>query len=155
MTGSMELQPDNGPRLSISIGPGSNDAVGSRQEFARRFAEEIRKLTGNMKGDHREKTGGLIVRMPEATGLAKVGSKLSLWSLKSEWRPAADDRVWTMRWELARNSLGLRRRYREVARNTSRDRQKKIVRLAAGHARGCRIAGVILLSLVVKYDCNP
>ncbi|RWW39727.1 hypothetical protein BHE74_00054916 [Ensete ventricosum] len=81
MTGSMELQPDNGPRLSISIGPGSNDAVGSRQEFAWRFAEEIRKLTGNMKGDHREKTGGLIVRMPEATGLAKVGSKLSLWSL--------------------------------------------------------------------------
>ncbi|RWW55725.1 hypothetical protein BHE74_00037602 [Ensete ventricosum] len=28
--------------------------VGSHQEFVRRFAEGIGKLTGNMKGDHRE-----------------------------------------------------------------------------------------------------
>ncbi|RRT40324.1 hypothetical protein B296_00039864, partial [Ensete ventricosum] len=30
----------------------SDDAVGSCQKFARRFAEEIRKLAGNTKGDH-------------------------------------------------------------------------------------------------------
>ncbi|RRT46054.1 hypothetical protein B296_00021309 [Ensete ventricosum] len=57
------------------------DAVGSRQEFARRFVKGIGKLIGNMKGGHREKTGGLIARIPEATELTKVGSKLSLWSL--------------------------------------------------------------------------
>ncbi|RRT54839.1 hypothetical protein B296_00013131 [Ensete ventricosum] len=44
--GSMELQPDNGPS--------SDDEVGSRREFARRFAEGIGKLTGNTKGDHWE-----------------------------------------------------------------------------------------------------
>ncbi|RRT34747.1 hypothetical protein B296_00040821 [Ensete ventricosum] len=67
--------------LSLGIGPGSDDAVGSRQEFARRFAEGIGKLVGNMKGDCRKKTKGLITRMQEATGLVEVGSKLSLWSL--------------------------------------------------------------------------
>ncbi|RWW21337.1 hypothetical protein GW17_00014517 [Ensete ventricosum] len=51
----------------------------SRREFARRFTEEIGKLAGNMKGDHRKKTEGLTARMSEATGLAEVGSKLSLW----------------------------------------------------------------------------
>ncbi|RRT51726.1 hypothetical protein B296_00024468 [Ensete ventricosum] len=84
MTRSMELQPDNGPRSSLGIGPGSDDAVESRREFARRFTEEIGKLAGNMKGDHREKTEGLTARMSEAIGLAKVGSKLNLWSLSVE-----------------------------------------------------------------------
>ncbi|RWW05884.1 hypothetical protein GW17_00030816 [Ensete ventricosum] len=74
----MELQPDSGSRSSLGIGLGSDDVVESRREFARRFAEEIGKLIGNRKGDHRKKTEGLAVRMPEATGLAKVGSKLSL-----------------------------------------------------------------------------
>ncbi|RRT42968.1 hypothetical protein B296_00043405 [Ensete ventricosum] len=69
MTGSIELQPDNGPRSSLGIGPGSDDAVGSRREFARKFVEGIGKLAGNMKGDHWEKTGGLAARMSEATGL--------------------------------------------------------------------------------------
>ncbi|RWW36792.1 hypothetical protein BHE74_00058155 [Ensete ventricosum] len=32
----------------------SDDEVGSRQEFTKRFTEGIRKLTGNMKGDRRE-----------------------------------------------------------------------------------------------------
>ncbi|RWW39838.1 hypothetical protein BHE74_00054792 [Ensete ventricosum] len=77
----MELQPDNGPRSSLGIGPSSDDAVGSRQEFARRFVERIKKRVGNMKGDHRKKTIALVARMPEATEMAKVGSKLSLWSL--------------------------------------------------------------------------
>ncbi|RRT32270.1 hypothetical protein B296_00038783 [Ensete ventricosum] len=74
----MELQRDNGPRSCLGIGPGSDNAVGSRREFSRRFTEKIRKLAANMKGDHREKAGGLAVRMSEATRLAKVGSKLSL-----------------------------------------------------------------------------
>ncbi|RWW42431.1 hypothetical protein BHE74_00052028 [Ensete ventricosum] len=74
MSGSMELQPDNGSRSSIGIRPGSDDVVGSRREFPRRFAKGIGKLTGNMKGDHREKTRGLTAGIPEAIGLAKVGN---------------------------------------------------------------------------------
>ncbi|RWW04681.1 hypothetical protein GW17_00032072 [Ensete ventricosum] len=50
----MKLQPDDGPRYSLGIGPSSDDAVGSRRKFARRFVEGIRKLTGNVKGDHRK-----------------------------------------------------------------------------------------------------
>ncbi|RRT48768.1 hypothetical protein B296_00029053 [Ensete ventricosum] len=52
----MKLQPDDGPKSSLGIGSGSDDAVGFRREFARRFAGEIEKLTGNTSGDHREKT---------------------------------------------------------------------------------------------------
>ncbi|RZS02855.1 hypothetical protein BHM03_00032965 [Ensete ventricosum] len=78
MLGAMKLQPNNGPRSSLGIGPSSDDAVGSRREFARRFAEGIGKLAGNMKGDHHEKTKGFAARMPEATRLTKVRSKLSL-----------------------------------------------------------------------------
>ncbi|RWW36404.1 hypothetical protein BHE74_00058582, partial [Ensete ventricosum] len=44
----------NRPRSSLGIRPGSNDVVGFRREFARRFTEGIRKLTGNTSGDHRE-----------------------------------------------------------------------------------------------------
>ncbi|RZR73471.1 hypothetical protein BHM03_00024773 [Ensete ventricosum] len=51
MVGSMKLQPDDGPRYSLGIELSSNDAVGSRWKFARRFTEGIRKLTGNAKGD--------------------------------------------------------------------------------------------------------
>ncbi|RRT34974.1 hypothetical protein B296_00039766 [Ensete ventricosum] len=76
-----KLSGNNGSRSSLGIEPGSNDAVGSRWEFARRFAEGIGKLARNMKGDHWEKTKGLAVRMSKATGFMKVGSKLSLWSL--------------------------------------------------------------------------
>ncbi|RWV88178.1 hypothetical protein GW17_00049759 [Ensete ventricosum] len=54
MAGSMKLQLDDGPRYGLGIGPSSDDAVGSRQKFARRFAEGIGKLTGNAKGDHQE-----------------------------------------------------------------------------------------------------
>ncbi|RWV77964.1 hypothetical protein GW17_00061139 [Ensete ventricosum] len=50
----MKLQPDYGPRYSLGIGPSSDDVVGSRWKFARRFVEGIGKLTGNAKGDRRE-----------------------------------------------------------------------------------------------------
>ncbi|RZR90280.1 hypothetical protein BHM03_00018133 [Ensete ventricosum] len=71
MTGAMELQPNNRPRSSLGIGPGSDDAVGFRREFTRRFTEGIGKLVGNTPRDHREKTGRLIASMLEATGLAE------------------------------------------------------------------------------------
>ncbi|RWV94534.1 hypothetical protein GW17_00042918 [Ensete ventricosum] len=70
----MELQPDDRPRSSLGIGPGLNDAVEPRKEFARRFVEGIGKLTENTPGDHRKKTIGLIARMPKTVGLG--GSKL-------------------------------------------------------------------------------
>ncbi|RWV91074.1 hypothetical protein GW17_00046670 [Ensete ventricosum] len=51
----MELQPDDGPRSSLSIGPGSDDAMGPRREFARRFAEGIGKLARSTLGNHRRR----------------------------------------------------------------------------------------------------
>ncbi|RRT41557.1 hypothetical protein B296_00039265 [Ensete ventricosum] len=54
MAGSMKLQPDDGPRYSLGIGPSLDDMVGSRQKFARRFAEAIGKLAGNVKEDRRK-----------------------------------------------------------------------------------------------------
>ncbi|RZR93541.1 hypothetical protein BHM03_00022062, partial [Ensete ventricosum] len=54
MAGSMKLQPDDGPRYSLGIGPSSDDAVRSHRKFARRFAEGIEKLARNAKGDRRE-----------------------------------------------------------------------------------------------------
>ncbi|RRT48058.1 hypothetical protein B296_00025143 [Ensete ventricosum] len=43
----MKLQPDNGPRSSLGIGPGLDDVVGPRRKFARRFTEGIGKLARN------------------------------------------------------------------------------------------------------------
>ncbi|RWW68713.1 hypothetical protein BHE74_00023752 [Ensete ventricosum] len=71
MTGVMELQPDDGPRSSLGIRPSSDYAVGFHREFARRFAEGIGKLAGNMSGDRRKKTIGLTARMPEAARLGE------------------------------------------------------------------------------------
>ncbi|RWW81570.1 hypothetical protein BHE74_00010016 [Ensete ventricosum] len=73
ITGAMKLQPNDGPRLSLGIGPGSDDVVGSPM-FDRRFTEGIRKLTGNTSGDRQKKTGRLIARMSKAVGLAGVRS---------------------------------------------------------------------------------
>ncbi|RZR73546.1 hypothetical protein BHM03_00025434 [Ensete ventricosum] len=50
----MKLQPNDGPRYSLGIGLSSDDTVGSRRKFARRFTEGIEKLAGNAKGDHRK-----------------------------------------------------------------------------------------------------
>ncbi|RWW08770.1 hypothetical protein GW17_00027772 [Ensete ventricosum] len=74
MTEAIELQLDDGPRSSLGITPGSDDAVGPRREFARRFAEGIGKLARNTPRDRRKKTIGLIARMSEAAGLARVRS---------------------------------------------------------------------------------
>ncbi|RWW41597.1 hypothetical protein BHE74_00052906, partial [Ensete ventricosum] len=60
MTGAMELQPDDGPRSSLGIGSGLDDAVEPRQEFARRFTERIGKLAGNTPGDRRKNTIRLV-----------------------------------------------------------------------------------------------
>ncbi|RRT43962.1 hypothetical protein B296_00019080 [Ensete ventricosum] len=40
----------------LGIGPGWDDVVGPRREFAQRFAEGIEKLTGSTLGDYRKKT---------------------------------------------------------------------------------------------------
>ncbi|RZR94894.1 hypothetical protein BHM03_00023666 [Ensete ventricosum] len=48
----------DGPRSSLGIGSGLDDAVEPRREFARRFAEGIGKLARNTPGDHRKKTIG-------------------------------------------------------------------------------------------------
>ncbi|RWW17039.1 hypothetical protein GW17_00019051 [Ensete ventricosum] len=70
MTEPIELQPDDGPRSSLGIGPSSDDAVGPHRKVARRFIEGTRKLARNMSGDRQKKIGRLTVRMLEATRLA-------------------------------------------------------------------------------------
>ncbi|RRT85163.1 hypothetical protein B296_00008955 [Ensete ventricosum] len=75
MTEVMELQPDDGPRSSLSIGPGFGRCSGISPKFARRFAEGIGKLTGNTSGDRRKKTKRLTTRMSEATGMAGLEMK--------------------------------------------------------------------------------
>ncbi|RWV94955.1 hypothetical protein GW17_00042460 [Ensete ventricosum] len=69
MTGEMKLQPNDGPRLSLSIGPGFGRCSGISPEFTRRFTEGIGKLARNMLGDCRKKTIGLTARIPEAARL--------------------------------------------------------------------------------------
>ncbi|RRT32281.1 hypothetical protein B296_00048181 [Ensete ventricosum] len=74
----MELQPDDGPRSSLSIRPGFGRCSRISSEFARGFTEGIEKLARNMLGDCRTKTIGLVVRMSEATRLAGVLSTVDL-----------------------------------------------------------------------------
>ncbi|RRT45384.1 hypothetical protein B296_00029210 [Ensete ventricosum] len=57
-------------------GRSSDDAVGPRQEFVRRFVEGIRKLAGNTLGDCWKKTVRFIARMPEATELGGTGKSM-------------------------------------------------------------------------------
>ncbi|RRT61009.1 hypothetical protein B296_00035021 [Ensete ventricosum] len=77
----MKLQPDNGPRSSLGIGLGLDDAVGPRREFTRRFAKGIRKLAGSTPGDHWKKTGDLPQECWRLPDWRKLGLSLSLWSL--------------------------------------------------------------------------
>ncbi|RWV93556.1 hypothetical protein GW17_00043981 [Ensete ventricosum] len=66
------VQTNDEPRSSLGIGPGSDDTVGHRREFARRFAKGIGKLARNTLGDRRKKTGRLTARMSEAARLVGV-----------------------------------------------------------------------------------
>ncbi|RZR79306.1 hypothetical protein BHM03_00004995 [Ensete ventricosum] len=70
MIGAMELQPDDGPRSSLSIRPGFKRCNGISLKFTRRFVEGIGKLAGNTPRDHRKKTKRLAARMSEVAGLA-------------------------------------------------------------------------------------
>ncbi|RRT45085.1 hypothetical protein B296_00054572, partial [Ensete ventricosum] len=63
---AMELQPDDGPRSSLSIGPEFRQCSGISPKFARRFDEGIGKLARNTPGDYRKKTIGLAARMSKA-----------------------------------------------------------------------------------------
>ncbi|RRT36817.1 hypothetical protein B296_00031358 [Ensete ventricosum] len=54
MTEEMKLQPYDGPRSSLSIGPEFGQCSGISLEFARRFAKRIGKLVGNTPGDYRK-----------------------------------------------------------------------------------------------------
>ncbi|RWW40805.1 hypothetical protein BHE74_00053743 [Ensete ventricosum] len=57
----------------------SDDAVGSRRKFAKRFAERIGKLAGNTKGDRWKKDRRTYPKMPEAVGLCgKSGQRPAL-----------------------------------------------------------------------------
>ncbi|RRT55613.1 hypothetical protein B296_00017087 [Ensete ventricosum] len=62
----------DGPRSSLSIGPGFKRCSGISPKFASRFAEGIGKLARNTPGDRRKKTKRLTARMSEAAGLVGV-----------------------------------------------------------------------------------
>ncbi|RZS22930.1 hypothetical protein BHM03_00055767 [Ensete ventricosum] len=79
MTRSINLQPDDGPRHSLGIRPSSDDELGSRLKFARRFAEGIGKLAGNAKGDRQEEDGRTCHKI--------VGSCRSMWECRRVNRP--------------------------------------------------------------------
>ncbi|RWW03920.1 hypothetical protein GW17_00032892 [Ensete ventricosum] len=79
MTGSMKLQPDDGPRYNLGIGSSSDNAVGSHRKFARRFAEGIGKLARNVKGDHRKEDRRTCCKI--TGGCRSIG----------EWRAVAFD----------------------------------------------------------------
>ncbi|RWW00801.1 hypothetical protein GW17_00036205 [Ensete ventricosum] len=95
---------DNGPRSSLGIGPSLDDEVGSRREFAKRFAEGIGKLVGNMKGDRQEEDwrtccknarGYWIMREIRATAnnFRRVncpGGRKTTHAIEFGWRPVAD-----------------------------------------------------------------
>ncbi|RZS18799.1 hypothetical protein BHM03_00051132 [Ensete ventricosum] len=96
-TGAIELQPDDGPRSSLGIRPGSDDAAGPRREFTRRFAKGIGKLAWNTPGERRKKTRRLAARMPEAVGLAgipvgkpPVSGDWTARTLEIGWLPTAE-----------------------------------------------------------------
>ncbi|RWV89573.1 hypothetical protein GW17_00048274 [Ensete ventricosum] len=78
MTGAIELQPDDGLRSSLSIGPGFRRCSEISPKFARRFAEGIGKFARNTPGDYRKKTRRLAERMSKAAGLAGQQSPLLL-----------------------------------------------------------------------------
>ncbi|RWW02417.1 hypothetical protein GW17_00034494 [Ensete ventricosum] len=96
-TGAIELQPDDGPRSSLGIRPGSDDAAGPRREFTRRFAKGIGKLAWNTPGERRKKTRRLAARMPEAVGLAGV----------RRTGPYRRTEIWPIRYDMRYNSVCL------------------------------------------------
>ncbi|RWV83089.1 hypothetical protein GW17_00055352 [Ensete ventricosum] len=61
MTGAMTLQPDDGPRSSLSIGPGFGRCSGISSKFTRRFTKGIGKLAGT----RREITGRRSDDLPQ------------------------------------------------------------------------------------------
>ncbi|RZS06504.1 hypothetical protein BHM03_00037161 [Ensete ventricosum] len=69
MIGAMELQPNDEPRSSLSIGPGFRRCSGISSEFARRFVRRDREARWEHVGRYRKKTIGLTARMPEAAKL--------------------------------------------------------------------------------------
>ncbi|RRT31755.1 hypothetical protein B296_00054375 [Ensete ventricosum] len=72
----------------------SDDAVGFRREFAKRFTEGIEKLIGNTLGDHQEKTRGKYTegyRIGGSKSLVSDGCTTA--TQVFEWLTAADPPV--------------------------------------------------------------
>ncbi|RWW66068.1 hypothetical protein BHE74_00026583 [Ensete ventricosum] len=89
---------DDGPRYSLGIGPSSDDAVGSYRKFVRRFAEGIRKHTGNAKGDRQEedrrtcrKIAGGCRSMRECRWVNRPNGGWTACTTYYGWRPSIDD----------------------------------------------------------------
>ncbi|RRT34101.1 hypothetical protein B296_00054889 [Ensete ventricosum] len=93
MIGAIELQPDDGPRSSLGIGPGSEDVVGSRRHSLGDSPKGSGSSLGTRTGDHRKKTERLATRLPEATGLVGAGRlnrpDLEIWVLRAVEPPRA------------------------------------------------------------------
>ncbi|RRT83697.1 hypothetical protein B296_00016947 [Ensete ventricosum] len=97
MAGTMELQLDNEPRSSLSIGSRFGRYGGFRREFARRFVEGIGKLAGNTLGDHRGEDEKICRKYAEVTGLAELNQltkELVNIKLKPEFEKWREPLLW-------------------------------------------------------------
>ncbi|RWW01350.1 hypothetical protein BHE74_00043920 [Ensete ventricosum] len=146
MTGAIELQPDKRPRSSLGIGPGSDDAVGPRREFARRFVEGIGKLTGNMLGDYQRKTIGLAAKMPEAVGLSGRLNMIGAMELQPNDGPKSSLSIGPGFGRCSGISPKFVRTFAEgigkLAENMSGDYQKKTIGLTTRISKATGLAGV-------------
>ncbi|RWV95558.1 hypothetical protein GW17_00041807 [Ensete ventricosum] len=74
----MKLQRDNGPISSLGIGPSLDNEVGPHREFARRFAEGIRKLARARNEITERRSDDLPQECQRLPDLRKLGLSLSL-----------------------------------------------------------------------------
>ncbi|RZR83591.1 hypothetical protein BHM03_00010213 [Ensete ventricosum] len=111
--------------------------LGVCQDGAREFAGRRPRLTRRLSGVAERLTGSWEAYRgyPEFAGR----------------RPRLAGRLSGVAERLAESWKGIRK----SARNTQGDYRRRTMRLIAGNTRGCWIAGVRSLSLVVIYGCNP
>ncbi|RRT58420.1 hypothetical protein B296_00002160 [Ensete ventricosum] len=99
----------------------SDDAIGSRRKFAKRFAEGIRKLAGKAKGDYRKEDRRTCRKITGVCGSKPpVSSGWTARTTKSGWHATAFDG--------SDNAIGSRRKFAK--------RFAEGIRKLAGNAKG-------------------
>ncbi|RWW74463.1 hypothetical protein BHE74_00017598 [Ensete ventricosum] len=88
MTRAKELQLDDGPRSSLSIGPGFRQYSGISPKFARRFAEGIEKLAARSPEEDQ-----MTCLSSECTVAAQAFGRLTrpVWAVEPPWCRLQED----------------------------------------------------------------